>query len=38
VGDYDPSGLHMSEVDIPTRLAHYARFYPHFSASRGEGA
>lgn len=23
VGDWDPSGLHMSEVDIPTRLSRY---------------
>jgi hypothetical protein len=23
VGDWDPSGLHMSEVDLPTRLAKY---------------
>ncbi len=23
VGDYDPSGLHMSEVDLPERLARY---------------
>jgi hypothetical protein len=23
VGDWDPSGMHMSEVDIPTRLARY---------------
>jgi hypothetical protein len=23
LGDWDPSGLHMSEVDIPTRLARY---------------
>jgi len=25
VGDWDPSGLHMSEVDLPTRLAEYWR-------------
>ena len=24
VGDWDPSGLHMSEVDLPTRLARYS--------------
>jgi hypothetical protein len=23
VGDYDPSGMHMSEVDIPARLERY---------------
>ena len=23
IGDWDPSGLYMSEVDLPTRLARY---------------
>jgi hypothetical protein len=23
VGDWDPSGMHMSEVDLPKRLAEY---------------
>jgi hypothetical protein len=23
VGDFDPSGMHMSEVDLPTRLSRY---------------
>lgn len=26
VGDWDPSGLHMSEVDLPRRLAEYGAF------------
>jgi hypothetical protein len=25
VGDWDPSGLHMSEVDLPERLQRYRR-------------
>jgi hypothetical protein len=35
LGDYDPSGLHMSEVDLPRRLAFHAMREAH-AVTRGE--
>src|SRR5262249_32574814 len=32
VGDWDPSGLHMSEVDLPGRLEEYGGFAPDGSS------
>ena len=34
IGDYDPSGLYMSEIDLPKRLAEYGGHHIPSSGSR----